>query len=542
MASPRHTRPPHTRASSVARSLANAAAALRAQEWRGVGSSNTDVNTLPSSTFTRRQIPRYENDIATSYTARYSDQEEQSAVDYDRAAFYEELRERHRNLMERQRLAREFFTQNLQPNRQRPWGEEHATSETLDGHNASKRQRVVSDRTPQRRHQPPLSVETHSRSSSYPPPRVSDESGADRTLPAAQQTPDTTSSMPAPVEPRTRRNSPSMATETEESREPEDSHVPSVIEDAENEAQNQVVVVEDDASAQKAQKKRVRYLRDTDRRNIIKRIENGEKQAALAREFGVTRAAICHIKKNRFEILSRYNSLVQSAQEIDRADNFIAPPDVEMRVHQVRAKSVLLLMTMLRDKRSNGATFRRVAGRLIMILLEETLGLLGTGSVEVVTGTGHLYRGLGLKHQFCGVAIGTEGFPFLVLFHQMEPEAPQGSIHVQVETDRQGKRVWRLDHMDLPANIVQHKVLLFSSTCSTGNAECKAIEALCSVGCDERSISLVVILVASDGIVSISSRYPQVKIITGAIDGAVDPHSDSIVPGFGDFVSRYNGS
>ncbi|KAI9984009.1 hypothetical protein PInf_005299 [Phytophthora infestans] len=520
MASPRHTRPPHTRASSVARSLANAAAALRAQEWRGVGSSNTDVNTLPSSTFTRRQIPRYENDIATSYTARYSDQGEQSAVDYDRAAFYEELRERHRNLMERQRLAREFFTQNLQPNRQRPWGEEHATSETLDGHNASKRQRVVSDRTPQRRHHPPLSVETHSRSSSYPPPRVSDESAADRTLPAAQQTPDTTSSMPAPVEPRTRRNSPSMATETEESREPEDSHVPSVIEDAENEAQNQVVVVEDDASAQKAQKKRVRYLRDTDRRNIIKRIENGEKQAALAREFGVTRAAICHIKKNRFEILSRYNSLVQSAQEIDRADNFIAPPDVEMRCIKCVPSRC----------------------RLIMILLEETLGLLGTGSVEVVTGTGHLYRGLGLKHQFCGVAIGTEGFPFLVLFHQMEPEAPQGSIHVQVETDRQGKRVWRLDHMDLPANIVQHKVLLFSSTCSTGNAECKAIEALCSVGCDERSISLVVILVASDGIVSISSRYPQVKIITGAIDGAVDPHSDSIVPGFGDFVSRYNGS
>lgn len=63
-------------------------------------------------------------------------------------------------------------------------------------------------------------------------------------------------------------------------------------------------------------KKRVRYLRDTDRRNIIRRIENGEKQAALAREFGVTRAAICHIKKNRYEIISRYDMLVKTAKEM----------------------------------------------------------------------------------------------------------------------------------------------------------------------------------------------------------------------------------
>jgi uracil phosphoribosyltransferase len=110
------------------------------------------------------------------------------------------------------------------------------------------------------------------------------------------------------------------------------------------------------------------------------------------------------------------------------------------------------------------------------ILLEEALAVLGTESVEVITGTGHLYHGLERKHQFCGVSIGAEGFPFLVLFHQMEPDAPQGSIHVEPTTDRRGQRAWRLDHMDLPANIIQFKILLFSSTCSTGEAECKAIE------------------------------------------------------------------
>ncbi|GMF51598.1 unnamed protein product [Phytophthora fragariaefolia] len=87
---------------------------------------------------------------------------------------------------------------------------------------------------------------------------------------------------------------------------------PFVIEDPENNEEEGG----DTPNDQKKLKKRVRYLRDTERRNIIKRIESGEKQAALAREFGVTRAAICHIKKNRVEILSRFNMLVKSAQEM----------------------------------------------------------------------------------------------------------------------------------------------------------------------------------------------------------------------------------
>lgn len=55
----------------------------------------------------------------------------------------------------------------------------------------------------------------------------------------------------------------------------------------------------------KANSKRSRYLRESDRRNIIRRIGYGEKQATLAKEYGVTRAAICHINKNRMEIMTR---------------------------------------------------------------------------------------------------------------------------------------------------------------------------------------------------------------------------------------------
>ncbi|GMF29457.1 unnamed protein product [Phytophthora lilii] len=460
--------PPPTAAprngSSVARSLAQAAAALRAQEWRGnppanIGANasanaNVGANREPEAFGTRRSAYGARSDAAARQAPRYAPsyphyREVEQAL-YDREAFYEELRERHRTLTHRQRLAREFYEQRQQVWRA-PLGEE----------NAGDRQRIVVDRT--RPHAPATTAQAAGRHFRAPSaqivatfaPRTGDRRPRDaedysqnrtdysqnrvlaqRTRPVqidAPAAPIVASPGPAPLPPIARpaqvqipatSSSSTGGTPKDAEIENEEANAqtaPSVIEDPDNEAEDDGVVVDDDA--QKKPKKRVRYLRDTDRRNIVKRIENGEKQAALAREFGVTRAAICHIKKNRFEILSRYNMLVKSAQEMC-----------------------------------------------------ESLAILGTESVEVITGTGHLYRGLELRHQFCGVAIGAEGFPFLVLFHQMEPEAPQGSIHVAKTLDRHGGLMWRLDHMDLPANIVQYKVFLFSSTLSTGEAECKAIE------------------------------------------------------------------
>ncbi|KAE9029523.1 hypothetical protein PF005_g1569 [Phytophthora fragariae] len=287
----------------------------------------------------------------------------------------------------------------------------------------------------------------------------------------------------------------------------------------------------------KKPKKRVRYLRDTERHNIIKPIENGEKQAALAREYGVTRAAICHIKKNRDEIITRYDLLVKQAQEIDRAENVSDQPGEEGAVWEISSSSALLLMTTLRDYRTSPAAFRRAAGRLIMLLLEEALATISARTIEMTTTTGYPTYGLERTDDVCGVAVGAEGFPFLVLFHQMEPDAPQGSIDVGPD----GHNGWRLEHMDLPSDITRYRVLLFSSTVNTGGGECKAIEALCSLGVEESRITLVIILCSADSLVTICNRFPDVRIVTSAIDSEVDPETQAIIPGMGDFVARYNG-
>lgn len=136
--------------------------------------------------------------------------------------------------------------------------------------------------------------------------------------------------------------------------------------EAELEEESKTEENEDNNAPHNKPNKRVRYLHDTERHNIIKRIEKGEKQAALAREYGVTRAAICHIKKNREEIITRYDLLIKQTQEIDRAENFSGPPGEQLMVREIRSSPALLLMTTLRDRRTSPADFRRAAGRLIM--------------------------------------------------------------------------------------------------------------------------------------------------------------------------------
>ncbi|KAG6609011.1 Uracil phosphoribosyltransferase [Phytophthora cinnamomi] len=286
---------------------------------------------------------------------------------------------------------------------------------------------------------------------------------------------------------------------------------------------------------QKKPRKRPHYLSHEVRCQIIERIAGGEQQAALAREFGVTRAAVCHIQKHRFEILSR-----PVAQQTGDEDTIPTGPALDQQlVHEVRTSSMFLLLTTLRDRRTDVSTFRRAAGRVIMILLEDVLGQLDSRPVEIVTANGHVATGIERRSPLCGVKLGDEGHPFSVLFHQLEVDAAEGKLYVNRATDERGRRYWRLEGMNLPASIALCKVLLFTATCSTGERECKAIEALCGVGTMEKDITLVSIMCASDAVVTVCSRFPQVRIVTAAIDSSVDPRTEYIIPGLGNFIARY---
>lgn len=61
-------------------------------------------------------------------------------------------------------------------------------------------------------------------------------------------------------------------------------------------------------SASKRVKKK--YLKERERCEIVFRVRAGEKQAHLAKEFGVSRAAVCYLLKHQMEILRRSSERV----------------------------------------------------------------------------------------------------------------------------------------------------------------------------------------------------------------------------------------
>ncbi|KAF1327205.1 hypothetical protein FI667_g7779, partial [Globisporangium splendens] len=54
-----------------------------------------------------------------------------------------------------------------------------------------------------------------------------------------------------------------------------------------------------------AKRVKKKYLKERERCEIVRRVRAGEKQAHLAKEFGVSRAAVCYLLKHQMEILRR---------------------------------------------------------------------------------------------------------------------------------------------------------------------------------------------------------------------------------------------
>jgi hypothetical protein len=59
------------------------------------------------------------------------------------------------------------------------------------------------------------------------------------------------------------------------------------------------------ATAPKLMRVKKKYLKEKQRCEIVRRVRAGEKQAHLAKEYGVSRAAVCYLLKHEFDILRR---------------------------------------------------------------------------------------------------------------------------------------------------------------------------------------------------------------------------------------------
>ena len=68
-----------------------------------------------------------------------------------------------------------------------------------------------------------------------------------------------------------------------------------------------------------------------------------------------------------------------------------------------------------------------------------------------------------------------------------------------------------------------------------------AISVLVDSGVLTENIMFLNLICAPEGLKALTEEYPQVQVVTGAIDDRLDEHR-FIVPGLGDYGDRYYGT
>lgn len=100
---------------------------------------------------------------------------------------------------------------------------------------------------------------------------------------------------------------------------------------------------------------------------------------------------------------------------------------------------------------------------------------------------------------------------------------------------------FQLYYLRLPRDIKDYKVILMDATVATGSAAMMAIRVLLDHDVPEYNIFLVSLLMAESGVHSVAYAFPEVSIITTAVDPEINERF-YVLPGIGNFGDRYFGT
>jgi uracil phosphoribosyltransferase len=218
-----------------------------------------------------------------------------------------------------------------------------------------------------------------------------------------------------------------------------------------------------------------------------------------------------------------------------------APPDtlcdysVRVPLHLVDHPLVHDALAVLRDKQTATEQFRQAASRISVLLVAEALRDLPSRPVTVDTPLGPA-DGSRLASDIVVVPVLRAGLGMLDAVLGLVPSARVGHIGLQRD---EITAVASHYYSKLPAHLGESEVVVIDPMLATGGSAIAALDLLQRAGA--RTIRLVCIVAAPEGVALITHRHPAVAIYTPAVDRELNAHK-FIVPGLGDFGDRLYGT
>ena len=192
-------------------------------------------------------------------------------------------------------------------------------------------------------------------------------------------------------------------------------------------------------------------------------------------------------------------------------------------------------LTRLRDERTQPQEFRRLLGEIAGLMTYEATRSLGVKKISVRTPM-EKTSGAQLEKVIVLVPILRAGLGMLDGILEMIPHARVGFIGLKREETTLRAHFY---HKSLPKNLARCEVILIDPMLATGGSAVAAIDFLREQGA--KSIRLVSLVAAPEGIARVRKNYKTLPIFTAAIDRQLNKVG-YILPGLGDAGDRLFGT
>lgn len=206
-----------------------------------------------------------------------------------------------------------------------------------------------------------------------------------------------------------------------------------------------------------------------------------------------------------------------------------------MPVHLVEHPLVQDALLTLRDTSTPPEQFRQVATRVSVLLAAEAMRDLPTKDARVTTPLGPA-DGRRVASDVVVVPVLRAGLGMLDAVLELLPGARVG--HIGLQRDEM-TAIASQYYSKLPRDLARSYVLMIDPMLATGGSAVAALDLLRHAGA--RSIRMICIVAAPEGVALVERHHPDVAIFTPVIDRELNTHK-YIVPGLGDFGDRLYGT
>ena len=193
-------------------------------------------------------------------------------------------------------------------------------------------------------------------------------------------------------------------------------------------------------------------------------------------------------------------------------------------------------LSLMRRRDTSTSTFRGLMREISLLLAYEATRDLALDEIDIETPLERTRAPVLAGKKLCLVSILRAGNGILDGMLDLIPSARVGHIGIY----REPRTLEAIEYyLKLPDDLAERDAIVVDPMLATGNSAIAAISRL--VELRARSIRFVCLVAAPEGIERLQEVFPEVPIVTAAIDRCLDAHG-YILPGLGDAGDRLFGT